>query len=182
VARQARGATTLALAILALIGAMPRSAAAQSNIDPDATGRRHAWSENGGWANLRPHDTHGVRVTSAGYLSGSAWMENLGWVSFGEGTPANGTSWTNTSAGDHGVNLGPGGVLSGYAWGENIGWIAVDPSGTSGVAIDGVSGRFVGYAWAENLGWVSFEDVPSLWVATVDPELVPLEISGIMIR
>ncbi|HDY72588.1 MAG TPA: PKD domain-containing protein, partial [bacterium] len=50
-------------------------------------------------------------------VSGWAWSENIGWISF-----------NNTSGGgaiDYGVDIDTStGVFSGYAWSENIGWIS----------------------------------------------------------
>jgi len=48
-------------------------------------------------------------------LSGWAWSDNIGWISFNS---------TNTNdATDYGVNENPDGTLVGYAWSSNIGWI-----------------------------------------------------------
>lgn len=55
-------------------------------------------------------------------VSGWAWSENIGWISF-----------NNTSGGglvNYGVNIDPlNGDFDGYAWSENIGWISFKPSG-----------------------------------------------------
>lgn len=53
-------------------------------------------------------------------VTGYAWSENIGWISFNN---------TNTSGGiSYGVNITENasgvGVFSGYAWSENIGWIS----------------------------------------------------------
>lgn len=56
-------------------------------------------------------------------MSGYAWSENIGWVSFNNTTGGGGTSYgvniqeTDISGGN------TIGELSGYAWSENIGWI-----------------------------------------------------------
>ncbi|XOB41131.1 MAG: PKD domain-containing protein [Candidatus Nealsonbacteria bacterium] len=56
-------------------------------------------------------------------VSGWAWSENIGWISF-----------NNTSGGGgiiYGVNIDSStGVFSGYAWSENIGWISFERSDT----------------------------------------------------
>lgn len=67
-------------------------------------------------------------------VSGFAWSENIGWLSFnssncdtdnngqsngGTGCPAAGTPIAN-----YGVSLDANGILSGYAWSENIGWVS----------------------------------------------------------
>lgn len=55
-------------------------------------------------------------------VSGWAWSETIGWLSFNN-TSGNGTT-------NYGVNVDSvSGVLSGFAWSENIGWIKFDPSG-----------------------------------------------------
>ena len=48
-------------------------------------------------------------------LSGWAWSENIGWISFNSTTGGGGVNY--------GVTVASNGRLSGYAWSENIGWI-----------------------------------------------------------
>lgn len=55
---------------------------------------------------------------SAGSLSGYAWSDNIGWI-----------SW---EGGDYGITVSPSGVLSGYAWSDNIGWISANSSDLAG--------------------------------------------------
>ena len=56
-----------------------------------------------------------VQAGSEHNLSGWAWSENIGWISFNS---------TNQGGGaNYGVTVDSGGNLSGYAWSENIGWI-----------------------------------------------------------
>ena len=58
-------------------------------------------------------------------VSGFAWSENIGWVSF--------NSDSDSSPVDYGVNLNTGnGKFSGYAWSEHIGWISFNESDLSG--------------------------------------------------
>jgi hypothetical protein len=57
-------------------------------------------------------------------ISGWAWSENIGWISF-----------NNISGGgaiDYGVNIDAAGNFSGYAWSENIGWISFNQSDLTG--------------------------------------------------
>lgn len=58
-------------------------------------------------------------------LSGYAWSENAGWISF---------SCKNTSSPvDYGVNMNAlTGAVSGYAWSENVGWISFEPLDLAG--------------------------------------------------
>ena len=98
-------------------------------------------------------DASGNRATSSDYTfttaSGSAgtgninaayhsaWMQNAGWLDFGQG---------NVIVSDS--------ALTGYAWGENIGWINLNPA-LGGVHND-INGNLSGAAWGENVGWIYF--------------------------
>lgn len=56
-------------------------------------------------------------------VSGWAWSENIGWISF------NCTDTASCATSDYGVNIDQlTGNFSGYAWSENIGWIDFAPS------------------------------------------------------
>lgn len=61
-------------------------------------------------------------LAGAGHnLSGYAWSENIGWISF--------NNTTGGGAVNYGVNIDMiTGDLSGYAWSENIGWIMFNPT------------------------------------------------------
>lgn len=77
---------------------------------------------------------------SAATLSGYAWSETIGWISF---TPA--TNGGNT------INIDASGNVSGYGWSENIGWVKFGelsniPSGGADAKITGSS--FTGWARA----------------------------------
>jgi len=105
---------------------------------------KHAWSELGGWYDLRPF-YGGVTVTGE-ELYGYSWQENVGWIKLSpDEADVESVNW--------GVSNDGNGNLSGYAWSENAGWINFNPS-HSHVTIDAF-GDFNGYAWAENLGWIS---------------------------
>ena len=61
-----------------------------------------------------------VNAGTTDNVSGWAWSENIGWISFNN-TTGGGTT-------NYGVNINPStGVFSGYAWSENIGWIDFGP-------------------------------------------------------
>lgn len=156
--------------------------AAQSNIDPLSSLGKFGYLENAGWLNLEGDGDNGVVVTPD-YLSGFAWSPSVGWINFGDGSPDNGTAYSNASGSDFGVNNDGSGNLSGFAWGENIGWIAFDTSSVGGslVTIDAASGRFRGYAWSEGIGWLSFETVPMSFVATVPTAAVPVELDSFVV-
>jgi len=55
-------------------------------------------------------------------LSGWAWSENIGWISFNNLNPEAGGDI------DYGVNVEADGNVAGYAWSEHIGWIDFSPS------------------------------------------------------
>lgn len=127
--------------------------AADSTLPP---GEAFAWGAGTGWMNLRANHTHGVLVGSH-FLSGHAWSGHLGWISFGDGAPANGHSYSNTDGGDFGVNHDGQGRLSGLAWGAGIGWVnfgwaqANDPNAPR---VDLLTGHFSGLAWSSSTGWI----------------------------
>jgi len=70
-------------------------------------------------------------------ISGWAWSENIGWVSF---------SCENCDSDSNGY------VDSGACGGDNSSTFSID----YGVDMDINSGVLSGYAWSENIGWVSF--------------------------
>jgi hypothetical protein len=143
---------------------LPGPVLAQSDIDPV---NKNSWQENCGWMNWRDDNNAAQGVRDRGtFLSGYIWCENIGWISVGDGSPANAVSYSNATGADFGVNItGATGNLSGFAWGENVGWInfgggamAVPPQPAR---FDGAAGRFRGYAWAENIGWINLNDANS---------------------
>lgn len=96
-------------------------------------------------------------------LSGWAWSEHLGWMSFnskncdtdgngqsngGTGCPPLGTLMAN-----YGVNVDITGLLSGYAWAESSGWTSFNsgeltgcPSGTCEARMNQTNGQVSGWA------------------------------------
>ena len=138
-----------------LVGTVTGSATAATI----STTNNYAWSENAGWANLRP--LYGGITVNLNFLSGYAWHENLGWLKLGSDA---GGPYMNTSATNWGVNRDQAGNLWGYAWSEGWGWVKLNPVG-GGVSIDPTTGAFSGYAWAENFGWISFQSQPGASVA-----------------
>ena len=61
-------------------------------------------------------DLKEVRAGTEHNVSGWAWSENIGWISF--------NSTTDGSLINYGVNIDSNRIFSGYAWSENIGWIS----------------------------------------------------------
>ncbi len=125
-------------------------AAAQSTISATA---RHAHAANAGWIDFRTSAADGV-VVAENCLSGKAYAANFGWIDLGDGTPANGYSYSNTTAGDFGVNLAATGALSGYAYAANVGWIAFEQA-QGQPRLEFATGGFSGYAYSANLGWIA---------------------------
>jgi len=96
-----------------------------------------------------------VEAGAGDNVSGFAWSENIGWISF-----------NNASGGgaiNYGVNISPStGIFSGYAWSDNIGWISFNssdltgcPSGTCQAQLDLQNGQVSGWArvLASGGGW-----------------------------
>jgi len=86
-------------------------------------------------------------------ISGYAWSENIGWISF------NCTNLGTCGVVDYGVNIEEDtGAFSGYAWSENIGWIDFAPSGPypsspeSPVGVNLENGEISGWARALSYG------------------------------
>lgn len=142
----------------------------QSTIDPASS---FAYAANAGWIDLRPSLAEGV-VISETFLAGSAYAANFGWVRFGTGSPANGHSYANNSAGDCGVNLLPDGGLSGRAYAGNIGWITFEQT-YGQPRLDHLTGAFSGYAYSGNIGWIAldtaFSDLATTTIAYPDSDL-----------
>ena len=137
-----------ALALLAL----PLAALAQP------TPPTFAYSANAGWINVAPLPNTYIDINET-FLGGYVYGANIGWISMGDGTPANGYSYANNSAPDFGVNQDGAGNLSGYAYGANIGWInfqwTADLNDPNRPHFDLTTGAFHGFAYSANCGWVN---------------------------
>ena len=93
-------------------------------------------------------------------VSGWAWSDNIGWISF--------NNTTDGSSVNYGVNIdGSTGLFSGYAWSDNIGWISFNeteltgcPSGTCRAELSFSTNEVSGWAKVLNTvagwdGWIS---------------------------
>ena len=128
------------------------AAPGQSTISP---ADKFGYGPNFGWINFRPSPADGVVVQET-CLAGRAWSANFGWMDLGDGTPANGHTYSNSSAADYGVNLSASGRLTGSAWMPNLGWITFEQ--THGQPrVDLLTGLFSGSAWSSNAGWLRFD-------------------------
>lgn len=149
----------LALVYLAAGASISR---AQTTI---ASVHRYAFAANAGWLDWRPSVSAGVAMTET-YLAGSAYGANIGWISFGDGSPSNGHTYSNASASDFGVNLTANGELSGHAWSANTGWIVFESSHGQ-PRLDYLTGKLSGQVWSPNLGWIALETAFSDLVSTL---------------
>ncbi|MGI8603390.1 MAG: hypothetical protein ACR2OZ_10360 [Verrucomicrobiales bacterium] len=150
--------------LLSLLASAP-VARAQSTIDP---AKAFAWGGNVGWTNWRPSAVDGV-VIGEYVCSGFIYCANVGWVSLGDGTPADGIRYANDAANDYGVIFvftgTPGsGALRGLAYGANIGWINFENTGNARLNL--VTGELSGYAWSANCGWINLGSGTQYGVAT----------------
>lgn len=87
-----------------------------------------------------------VHASSSNNLSGYAWSENIGWISF------NSTNVGNNSG--YGGEVRDNGKWNGYAWSEHIGWIDLRtgigcPTGPCRATIDSETGALSGWIRAE---------------------------------
>lgn len=118
-----------------------------------------AYGANIGWINCTGDVTNGA-VVSEFICSGYLYSANCGWISLGNGTPANGIRYLNNSATDFGVNTqnySANGTtfeaqLRGYAYGANIGWVNFESQGNPRVNL--ATGQLLGYAYSANVGWI----------------------------
>jgi hypothetical protein len=104
-----------------------------------------------------------IKADSSDNVSGWAWSENIGWISF--------NNTTGGGATDYGVDVDSlSGVFSGYAWSENIGWISFNeaelvgcPVGTCQAKLASSTNEVSGWARALNYGggwdgWIRLRD------------------------
>jgi hypothetical protein len=127
---------------------------AATTIDPV---QKYAYGANIGWLNWYADGADGA-VIGQKFCSGYIYAANVGWINLGNGSPANGMSYSQSSAADSGVNVDGGGYLTGYAWGANIGWINFGlnyPGNTGLPMVDPTNGQLSGYIWSANCGWIS---------------------------
>ena len=134
-----------------------------TTIDPT---NHYAWGANIGFTDWRPSTIDGVNI-GTNFCTGFIYAANVGWIKMGAGTPANGSSYSNTSANDFGVNYSAGAPgeknLRGFAYGANIGWINFEATGNPRIVL--ATGQLRGFAWSANCGWINLDDA-NVFVAT----------------
>jgi hypothetical protein len=126
-----------------------------------------------------------TKAVSKANITGFAWSENVGWVSFNCYNDHNGDGILedHCSSSNYGVRIDPSTkVFSGYAWSENIGWITFNESELSGCpqtpcrAWLGQDNKV--YGWARALangggwdGWIRLSDTNyGVWLDTSTSE------------
>ena len=118
------------------------------------TSSNSAWGANIGWINWQGDTTNGA-VIGDYVCSGYIYSANVGWINLGNGNPADGIRYSNSSSSDFGVNHDGQGNLRGYAYGANIGWINFE---TGNPRVNLQTGVLTGYIWAANVGWISLSN------------------------
>jgi hypothetical protein len=147
-----------ALLLIACLWGMALDGFAGSNVNLQ---HAYAWGGNVGWLRWRDDATNGVELAEF-ICSGSVYSSSLGWISLGNGRPANGIQYRNDSASDYGVNvIAPSGQLRGFAYAANAGWVRFEEKGAP--RVDMSSGRLSGYVYGANIGWINLGD-SGFWV------------------
>jgi len=140
---------------------------------------KYAYGANIGWMDWTG-DTFNGAVIGAYVCSGSIYSANVGWISLGSGSPANGIYYQNNSASDFGVNQDGLGNLRGYAYGANIGWVNFENDGAP--TINMVTGQMTGYVWSANCGWIGLSNaVAYVQTDTISPGALDPDGSGLPI-
>lgn len=163
-------ATFLTCLIAAACGS--HIAAGDTTID---TAQRFAYGANIGWVNFRwDVGAPGQGATIGQFVcSGHIYGANVGWINLGDGSPADGIAYSNTSASDFGVNHDGLGGLSGFAYGANIAWIKFDPAISDPPRINLKTGKLSGFVYSANCGWVDLGSNGAHFVQsnTIEPGL-----------
>jgi hypothetical protein len=141
-----------------------------------------------GWISMSNTNTagaivYGVNVPATdGDLSGSAWSENLGYITFDKAS-VTGCPDGNCMAKRVGNNIQGWARFSEIAKaaavgnsGGWLGWIKLNGAGY-GVTID-ASGKLNGNAWSDELGWINFSrtTVPAPPTVTLTPNVVMINL------
>lgn len=102
--------------------------------------------------------TGSCTADASGSLSGYAWNDVIGWISF------NCYNHGNCASSNYSVSINPNtGNFSGYAWNDTVGWISFNCANYSGC---GVSNYLV------NTDWRQLSTIGYLESATIDTQVV----------
>ncbi len=116
------------------------------------------------------------------YISGYAFAGELGWIDLGDGSPANGTSYSNLTPDDIGINVDSGGNLTGFAFNKTLGLISLDWPGAQPSQLPRLnfqSGEITGLWFNPNAGWFDFGETPPYDVPTLSEWGIILLVLGL---
>ena len=164
------------LLALVLAFSIEPSARLQATTTIDSV-NKYSYGANIGWEDWTGDTANGV-VLGQFFCSGYIYAANVGWISLGNGAPANQIQYQNNSASDFGVNHDGSGNLRGYGYGANIGWLNFESQGAP--KIDLLTGNLSGYVWSANCGWISLNNAQA-YVQTDTLSPGPLDSNGLPI-
>ena len=90
----------------------------------------------------------GAASAHAATLTGWAWTETFGWLSFNSAD-------SGAGGGPYAVSIDPSGNWSGYAWSPNLGWVSFNSSDVSSCGSAGYLNKSTGAVtgWARALAY-----------------------------
>jgi hypothetical protein len=111
----------------------------------------YAWSDTIGWISFNG-GSYGLSVDESGTISGYAWSDNIGWIS------ANAADLVGCPSGTCTANMDGDGVMTGWlralsgGTSQSGGWDGfISLSGTGYGPVRQVDGSFAGYAWGDTV-------------------------------
>jgi hypothetical protein len=118
----------------------------------------YAWSDNIGWISFKGTN-YGVSFTqSTGNMSGYAWSDNIGWISFNASDVAGCPAAPCSPSIHNGTGVVTGWAKALSASGGWDGWIQLSGSWSPSVSFS--SNVASGYSWGSDVvGWVSWSGV-----------------------
>jgi len=115
-----------------------------------------------------------VGASNEDNVSGFAWSDNIGWISFN----CNDTSSCDSV--NYGVSVSELGILAGFAWSDNIGWISFNENDLKNCPEEPCKASFVEgslFGWARVLshgggwdGWISLSGVDPSYGVIINNE------------
>jgi len=109
------------------------------------------------------HNTDGTCTDGDAYgdLSGYAWNDTIGWISFSCTNHNPTCSHRGTGVGDYGVYIDGAGDFHGYAWNDVIGWISFNCANNSSCGVS---------SYKVNTGWRSTSTIGYLESSIFDTQ------------
>jgi prepilin-type N-terminal cleavage/methylation domain-containing protein len=119
-----------------------------------------------GWIKLNGGSLYGIKIPAqdGSALSGYAWSENLGWVSFNSSDLGGCPSGTCSAVRSGNNIVGWARILSANSGGW-LGWVKLDGGALYGVTL--TNGVLGGKAWSDELGWIYFSGATIPWSNSV---------------